>query len=158
MNIPKINFYIFSGLMGYTVFLSFLKRERDFANVSNRSSCTVWTFQIVQRLWPSHDLFCAFRLKKRSKMVEKAHGTFNNGQKRLGTNCGKFSSSRFKKRKKHCTIVRYPTYFIQKWHGYPILRIIRFNVYYLNFKCMLTLWLWWRFKWKNSHLPIKTFS
>ena len=31
-----------------TVILLFLKRERDFANVSDRLSCTVWTFQTTQ--------------------------------------------------------------------------------------------------------------
>ena len=32
-----------------TVILSFLKRERDFSDVSDRLSCTVWTFLTIQR-------------------------------------------------------------------------------------------------------------
>ena len=42
-----------------TVFLSFLKheRERDFAIVSERLSCTVWTFPSVQRFMTISELF-----------------------------------------------------------------------------------------------------
>ena len=42
-----------------TVFLSFLKheRERDFAIVSERLSCTVWTFLSVQRFMTISELF-----------------------------------------------------------------------------------------------------
>jgi len=36
----------------HTMFLSFLKRERDFANVSDHLSCSVWSLHTVHRSWP----------------------------------------------------------------------------------------------------------
>ena len=87
-----------------TVFLSFLKheRERDFAIVSERLSCTVWTFLSVQRFMTIYELFGHQRsetVMKRSwnghETVEDVHGTLRNvgtrTQWRIETTSGKCS-------------------------------------------------------------------
>jgi hypothetical protein len=58
----------------YIVVLSILKRERDFATVSDRLSCTAWTFPIVQSSRTYHEHFCG------SLGIQTAinvHGTVN---------------------------------------------------------------------------------
>ncbi len=92
------------------MFVSFLKREHVFANVSDLLSSTVWTFQTVHR-------FLAFLVINGRKRLWSVHangkrsGTMNGCnaerswtpryvrawlQLRIGTNSGKFSRLRFK--------------------------------------------------------------
>ena len=75
-----------------TVNVPWTHRERDFAIVSDRLSCTVWSFHTVHRPWPStvpdryHDRFWPFLTVSKTLInAQKRPGTVRNGQEWSGT-------------------------------------------------------------------------